>query len=68
MTHQNEIKSLRQFSSAEEYIRPLIQLSFQPIISQATIFSESDTDTTFTHFVIRPDGAGTESIGIPIDW
>ena len=33
MAHQNETKSLSQCSTAEEYTRPFILLSFQPIIS-----------------------------------
>ena len=40
MAHQHDIKSLSQCSTAEEYTRPFILLSFQPIISHSSdIFS-----------------------------
>jgi len=41
---------------------------FSPLSPTSTIFSEPDTDHAPIHFVIRPDGAGPESIGNPIDF
>jgi hypothetical protein len=46
--------------------------SFCPNFSSSspttTIFLEPDTDSDFMSFVTRPDDAGPESIGKPIDF
>jgi hypothetical protein len=53
MARQHDIKSPSRFSRAEEYTRPFILLSFQPIISRSSDFYlESDADAIIILIVI----------------
>ena len=59
MTHQNEIQSLRQRSTGEEYTRPFILLPFQPIISRSNDIFGIRRGRAIIDFVIQLDGAGS---------
>jgi hypothetical protein len=68
MTHSIAIKRPSQHSTAEDYIRPFILFSSQLILSDSDDIFGISCRLDFYHFGSRPDSAGPESIGNPIDF
>jgi hypothetical protein len=68
MANQITIQSLSQLATMEEYYRRLLLFLFQPIISHLNDIFETRFRKRFHQFLIRTDGAGPESIGLPVDF
>jgi len=64
MAHRHDSKSLSRFSTAEEYTRRFILLSFQPIISYYIDLFGIRCGRDHHPFFFQLNRAGIESIGL----